>query len=52
MTRRAWISPVGELAVVRQCALSGVSRATVYAHRRPAAVDASDLLLSRLIDEE
>jgi putative transposase len=52
MTRQAWISPVGELAVVRQCALSGVSRATVYAHRRPAAVDASDLLLSRLIDEE
>ena len=52
MIRRAWISPVSELAVVRQCALSGVSRATVYAHRQPAVVDEVELLLSRLIDEE
>jgi putative transposase len=38
--------------MVRQCALAGVSRATVYARQRPRSVDESDLLLCRLIDEE
>jgi hypothetical protein len=32
------------VAVVQQCALAGVCRATVYAQRRPPVVDASDLL--------
>ncbi len=40
------------MAVVRQCVLAGVSRATVYAQQQPRQVDESDLLLSRLIDEE
>jgi putative transposase len=40
------------VAVVRQCVLAGVSRATVYAQQKPRLVDESDLLLSRLIDEE
>ena len=40
------------MAVVQQCALVGVSRATVYAHRQPKRVDVSSLLYSRLIDEE
>lgn len=35
-----------------QCALAGVSRATVYAHRRPQLVCAVELMLCQLIDEE
>ena len=33
-----------------QCALAGVSRATVYAHKRVRVDDATDLLLCQLID--
>ena len=40
------------MAVVQQCVLAGVCRATVYAQHKPPVVDASDLLHSRLIDEE
>ena len=52
MIRQGWIDPGDALAVVQQCALAGVSRATVYAQQKPRLVDESDLLLSRLIDEE
>lgn len=52
MTRRAWIDGGNAVAVVRQCALVGVSRATVYARRHPAPPDEIDLLLSGLIDAE
>ena len=52
MTRKAWIDQRDAVAVVQQCALAGVSRATVYSHRQPRAVDETGLLLSRLIDEE
>ena len=52
MTRRAWIGSRDDVAVVRQCELAGVSRATVYAQKIPHPVDALDLLHSRLIDEE
>ena len=50
--RHEWIDKGDAVAVVRQCALAGVSRATVYAQQNPRPVDESDLLLSRLIDEE
>ena len=40
------------MAVVQQCVLAGVSRATVYAQKQPRPVDDRDLLHSRLIDEE
>ena len=50
--RHAWIDNRDAVAVVRQCALAGVSRATVYAQQQPRPVDETDLLLSRLIDEE
>jgi len=40
------------MPVIRQCDLSGVSRATVYAHLKPREVDEHRLLLLRLIDEE
>ena len=52
MMRHAWIDPGDELSVVQQCLLAGVSRATVYAQHKPRPVNESDLLLSRLIDEE
>jgi len=40
------------VSVTQQCVLAGVSRATVYAQQKPRPVDESDLLFSRLIDEE
>lgn len=52
MTRQGWIGKGSAVSLVRQCALSGVSRATVYAQRKPKPVDESDLVFSRLIDEE
>ena len=52
MMRQAWIDKGGAVAIVQQCMLAGVSRATVYARQRPMPVDESDLLLNRLIDEE
>ena len=52
MTRQAWISPANDVAVVRQCELAGVARATHYAHMVARPVDETDLLVSRLIDEE
>lgn len=52
MTRQSWVSPVADVALVRQCALAGVSRATVSAHRQPQNADAADVRLCHLIDEE
>ena len=52
MTRQGWISGESNIAIVRQCELLGVSRATIYAHKKPRPVDELDLLHSRLIDEE
>jgi putative transposase len=58
MMRQDWIDMDGDLAITRQCELSGVSRATIYAHldlgscQKPKVADEDDLLLSRLIDEE
>jgi putative transposase len=52
MIRRRWIDPGDAVAVVQQCVLAGVTRATVYAQKAPRPVDELDLLHSRLIDEE
>ena len=53
MTRRSWIDPADELPVVRQCELTGASRAVVYAQRgRRVVPDTSDFELLQLIDEE
>ena len=52
MIRQGWIAKGGTVAMVRQCVLSGVSRATVYAQQKPRLVNESELLLCRLIDEE
>jgi len=52
MIRQSWVDKVDTLALSQQCVLAGVSRATVYAQQKTRPVDESDLLLSRLIDEE
>jgi len=52
MMRHSWVKQGDEVSIVRQCALAGVSRATVYAQWQPQPVDESDQLISRLIDEE
>ncbi len=52
MKRQSWIEWEHEIPVVRQCALTEVARSTLYAQRQPVAVDETDLLLCRLIDEE
>jgi putative transposase len=50
--RIAWVTPETGLALSEQCALAGVSRATVYARSKPQFVCVEELLLCRLIDEE
>lgn len=52
MIRQTWIDQRDAVSVVRQCVLAGVSRATIYAQQKPGPVDQSNLLLSRLVDEE
>ncbi len=52
MIRQAWIDKDDSVAVVQQCELAGVSRATIYTQQKPKQVDESDLLFCRLIDEE
>ena len=52
MTRQSWIDPTSSLSVVRQCAVAGVSRATVYARPQAVGADAFDGLLCGLIDKE
>jgi putative transposase len=50
--RLGWIEREARLALVRQCELAGVSRATVYRAREVTEPDADDLRLCALIDEE
>jgi putative transposase len=52
MNRLTWVSPESEMAVSQQCELAGVSRATLYARRKPQVLCEVELLLRRLIDEE
>ncbi len=52
MNRQSWIAKDRTVSVSRQCVLTGVSRATVYAQQKPKLVDENSLLLSHLIDEE
>jgi putative transposase len=52
MIRQGWIDQGDAVSVVQQCVLAGVSRATVYAQKKPKPADESDLLHARLIDEE
>ena len=50
--RREWIERDGELAVSRQCALTGVARSWVYAAPTGEVPDVLDLTLLRMIDAQ
>ena len=52
MMRRGWIDKEAVVAVVEQCELAGVSRATFYAQHESKPINELDLLHRRLIDEE
>ena len=52
MTRLGWVAKGEVVPLVQQCRLAGVSRATFHVHQRPKVVDESDLLISRLLDEQ
>jgi putative transposase len=49
--RNTWINKDNDVAISRQCELTGVSRSTFY-YPETTEVDEENLLLSRLIDEE
>jgi putative transposase len=50
--RRGWIERDGDLAVSRQCVLTGVARSWVYGTATGEALDVLDLTLLRLIDAQ
>ena len=50
--KMAWIERGGAIALLRQCELTGVARASVYRRAIEREQDEEDLLLCRLIDEE
>jgi putative transposase len=52
MIRRGWIGVHADVTQKRQCALTGVSRTTVYVKRKPEVFIEVDEVLKRLIDEE
>ncbi len=52
MIWQTWIGAEDTMSMARQCVLAGVCRSTIYAQQKPKPVDESDLLFSRLIDEE
>lgn len=52
MMRQNWIDKTDDVAVSRQCALAGLSRATLHTRQKPKEADDDDELLKRLIDEE
>lgn len=51
-TRMGWIDRQMDVAIARQCELTGVARATYYGRQTPCEGAEEDLLLCRLIDEE
>ena len=52
MMRQSWIDKGDTVSLIWQCALAGVSRATVYARQKPKLIVDNDEVLKRLIDEE
>jgi putative transposase len=47
-----WIEPAGELPILKQCKLAGVTRSSVYAAQKEPQPVEEEFLLCRLIDEE
>ena len=52
MSRQVWINKDAEVPLARQCVLAGVARSTFYDHQSAPVLKISDILISRLIDEE
>ena len=52
MMRQSWIDKGDAVALTWQCALAGVSRATVYVRQKPKLIALDDEMLKGLIDEE
>lgn len=52
MRRLSWIERSQDISIVRQCDLAGIARSAVYAQNQPVEANETELLLSRLIDEE
>ncbi|MEP6889893.1 MAG: hypothetical protein ABI955_04255 [Nitrospirota bacterium] len=50
--RTGWVSPHEPLTLTRQCALTGVTRSTIYAPHPVATPDEQELILLGLIDAE
>ncbi len=50
--RTGWVSPHEPLTLTRQCALTGVTRSTIYARHPAATPDEQELTLLGLIDAE
>ena len=50
--RTGWVSPHEPLTLTRQCALTGVTRSTLYAPHPAATPDEQELILLGLIDAE
>jgi len=50
--RKQWVSTIEPLALIRQCALTGVARSTVYAPQLTTEPDKQELALLALIDAE
>jgi hypothetical protein len=48
----SWVTAEKDMTVSQQCELAGVSRATMYAQRKPQFVCVVELQLCRLIDED
>lgn len=51
MIRRGWIDAADRVPLLRQCALAGVARSTVYAQRQPTEPSEQDVELCHAIDE-
>ena len=50
--RQTWVTMDGPLPIIRQCALTGITRSVLYAKAQASTASEMDLLLLRLIDEE
>ena len=50
--RKQWVSTIELLELIRQCALTGVARSTVYAPQLTTETDKQELALLALIDAE
>ena len=51
MIRRGWIDTTDRVPLLRQCALAGIARSTIYAQRQPKMPADLDIELCHALDE-